>query len=288
MSSHFFDLGTLRQQADLAGDGNFPVVLLSHGTGGSPESMGWLARPLAKRGFVVIGPHHHGNCAVEAYRPEGFLCWWERAPDLSVMLTQLARSGPFAGRLDLDRVSAVGFSLGAYTVLLLAGAVGTMAQYLDWARNVPAFLDGPREMPDAAEQIPRLLKESSVFREAWDRQSKVVSDPRFKRIVVVAPPPPVRSFCPKSIEAITVPTLVITGEADIEAPSQHCADWLMYLNPQFQRLSFGDSVGHYSFLGLPAGPVLARDAHLFVDQPGLDRRDLHQRVVAAVLAHLAG
>jgi pimeloyl-ACP methyl ester carboxylesterase len=98
----------------------------------------------------------------------------------------------------------------------------------------------------------------------------------------------VRSFCPKSIEAITVPTLVITGEADIEAPSQHCADWLMYLNPQFQRLSFGDSVGHYSFLGLPAGPVLARDAHLFVDQPGLDRRDLHQRVVAAVLAHLAG
>lgn len=187
-SSPFLDLGDLRVQAELAADGPFPVVFLSHGTGGSPESLGWLASALAKQGFVVIGSHHHGNCTAEPYRPEGFLFWWERAPDLSVLLTQLARSGPFA------RVSAVGFSLGAYTVFPLAGAVGTMARYLDWAHDVPAFLDGPLEMPDAAQQIPRLLEESSVFREAWDRQSKAVTDPRVRRIVAIAPPPPVRSF----------------------------------------------------------------------------------------------
>jgi predicted dienelactone hydrolase len=82
----------------------FPVLLLSHGTGGTAASLAWLARGLARRGFFVIGVDHHGNTGSEPYRPEGFLCWWERARDLTVILDYHA-SGPFAGRLDLDRFS---------------------------------------------------------------------------------------------------------------------------------------------------------------------------------------
>lgn len=127
----FFDLGDVRANADLADGRMFPAILMSHGTGGSPESMGWLARRLAEAGYIVIGAHHHGNTAIEPYRPEGFLCWWERAADLSALLTTLAAEGPFAQRLDFDNVSAVGFSLGAYTVVALAGVVTSMERYLE-------------------------------------------------------------------------------------------------------------------------------------------------------------
>lgn len=153
----FFDPEDVRVDADLRDDAKFPVVLMSHGTGGSPEGMGWLARRLAQDGRVVIGAHHHGNTAREPYRPEGFLCWWERALDLSALLSKLDSKGPFATRLDLNRVSAVGFSLGGYTVLALAGAISSMDRYACWSSAVNLFTTGPREMPDAATHIPRLL-----------------------------------------------------------------------------------------------------------------------------------
>jgi len=63
----------------------FPVVLLSHGTGGSALQLGWLGRALAARGYVVAAVNHHGNTSREPYLPHGFLLWWERAKDLTAV-----------------------------------------------------------------------------------------------------------------------------------------------------------------------------------------------------------
>ena len=40
----FFDLGDVAVNAPISTDDTWPVVLLSHGTGGTAESIGWLAR----------------------------------------------------------------------------------------------------------------------------------------------------------------------------------------------------------------------------------------------------
>lgn len=264
----------------------FPVVLMSHGTGGSAEGTGWLARSLAQAGHIVIGAHHHGNTAREPYRPEGFLCWWERAADLSILLTILAERGPFAGRLDMDRVSAVGFSLGAYTVLALAGAVTSMSRYLEWASDFPSFQEGPREMPDAASHISELMQTSEPFRASWARQSDSFLDRRIRAVVAIAPPPPVRGFDPATVDAIETPVTLITGEADAEAPSQECADWLIQSNSRFRRWSVGRNVGHYTFLGFPAEPVSDDEAVLFQDNEGVSRASVHERVAQEVLSVL--
>jgi predicted dienelactone hydrolase len=51
----------------------YPIALLSHGTGGTVTHLEWLARDLARRGFIAIGVNHHGNNSAEPYRAEGFL-----------------------------------------------------------------------------------------------------------------------------------------------------------------------------------------------------------------------
>src|SRR5437016_14195836 len=64
----------------------YPIAMLSHGTGGTAMHLDWLARDLAGRGFIAVGVDHHGNTSAEPYRAEGFLAWWERARDLTLLL----------------------------------------------------------------------------------------------------------------------------------------------------------------------------------------------------------
>lgn len=282
-----FLLGDVVEGASPSGDRPvWPVVMLSHGTGGTAEGLGWLGCALARRGYIALAPNHHGNTALEAYKPEGFLCWWERAPDLSLLLTHLAGEGPFAGRLDLARVSAAGFSIGGYTVLTAAGARTSVDRFTEWGRDKGALGSGVREFPDIEERIPDLLENSEPFRRALERQGDDLGDARFKSIVAMAPAPPVRGFSEESVAGITVPVHIITSGADDIAPRADCADWLKALNPAFKLTSVGDQVGHYTFLG--PGSRLGRrlSPDVFTDKVGVDRAEVHARIVDLVVADL--
>lgn len=285
--TQFFETGDVLHDAVLAEAQQFPVVLLSHGTGGTPESLGWLARRLVGTGKIVIGAHHHGNTGSQPYRPEGFVCWWERAPDLSAILSHLADEGPFAGRLMTDSVSVIGFSLGCHTVLTMAGARSDMSLFSAWLDAEKLEMIGPREMPDAARHIPRLLDQSPAFQAAWSRQGAHLADNRVSQIIAIAPPPPVRAFDPGSVSAIATQALLITGEADKEAPTAYGADWLRRLNPSFAHVSMGAEVGHYSFLDAAIGPVPPEVSFLFADDDQVNRLSLHEKTGMAIDMALA-
>ena len=66
----------------------FPLILLSHGTGGSALMMAWLGTVLAAHGYIAAAVNHPGNNALEPYTLQGFSLGWERAVDL---LTQYPR-----------------------------------------------------------------------------------------------------------------------------------------------------------------------------------------------------
>ena len=265
----------------------FPVVLMSHGTGGTAAELAWLAHRLAGAGFIVIGVDHHGNTASEALRPEGFLCWWERAGDLSVILDRLAEDAFFAGRLDMARVSALGFSLGGHTVLALAGAITEVARFHDWAAATGAGI-GPRALPDLAAHIARLMRDSPVFRSSWERQSVSYRDPRMKAVVALAPAPPVRAFTPDSLAAVTVPVSLMVGEADHDAPAEVGAAWLYRHLPHGRLDLLGPDVGHLTLLNEGTEAGRASDPDRYIDAPGVDRRAVHDRVLRITLKALGG
>lgn len=278
----------LARNAELSTTNAWPLVLLSHGTGGSAASLSWLADRLVRAGHVCIGVDHHGNTATEPYRAEGFLCWWERALDLSLVLDRLSEVGSLDGRIDMKRIGVVGFSLGGHTALALMGAVTSMHRFERWrASTAMAGGAAPREFPDLARQLSRLQAESARFRRSWRRHGESLLDPRVARCVALAPAPPVRAFSPESLARISSPVLLLAGEADAEAPYDECALWLSRANPDFVLRSAGEHVGHYTFLpeclagGEGIEPVLCRD------RPGVARAAVHDETAWTIRAFLA-
>lgn len=111
-----------------------PIILLSHGHGNSNNLSSLngyapLANFYAAHGFVVIQPTHLSSKTlagiVDPNDPEAPLFWRSRAEDMKRILDGfdlIESSVPeLKGRMDRNRVAAVGHSLGGHTVGLLAG-----------------------------------------------------------------------------------------------------------------------------------------------------------------------
>jgi predicted dienelactone hydrolase len=118
--------------------GPWPLLVFSHGFDGCNTQITFLMEALAKGGYAVFAPNHRdSSCAAMMWptRPEapfGEVSEWsdatfrDRRNDIKRLLDGLAsdphyRSAPF----DWQHVGLVGYSLGGYTVLGVAGAWGS-------------------------------------------------------------------------------------------------------------------------------------------------------------------
>jgi predicted dienelactone hydrolase len=117
-----------------------------------------------------------------------------------------------------------------------------------------------------------------------ERHSDSYFDPRIKAVVALAPAPTLKSFTPESVAKITVPTTLIVGQNDEEAPHKLCALWLRENNRSFQVELLGREVGHYVFLpeATEAGKALEPD--ICRDPDGVDRAAIHDSVATTVEA----
>ena len=138
------------------------------------------------------------------------------------------------------------------------------------------------------QEIPILVSRSSRFRESWDRQGLIYADSRVSKCVAIAPAPPVRAFTPESVSDIKCPTLIISGEADTEAPFNECAVWLSLQNSTFLLRSAGKQVGHYTFLPKCTEHCTNLDPVLCVDHPSITQSIIHDEVASLIEGFLAG
>jgi predicted dienelactone hydrolase len=123
---------------------SYPVVMYSHGHGSHRQNNTGLAEELASRGYVVVAMDH--DDAFASAQSEGQLVLPERSPvdstecpivatayasivanrikDCLFVMDELSRLNTndalLEGRLDLERLGAVGFSFGGITVAELA------------------------------------------------------------------------------------------------------------------------------------------------------------------------
>ncbi|MFI7704321.1 alpha/beta hydrolase family protein [Nonomuraea sp. NPDC049480] len=117
----------VRVSAPATGD-ELPVIVFSHGFGGSLDSYAPLVDFWVARGFVVVQPTHLDSRTLNVTPddPRHPQIWRFRVEDLTRIVDQLdlieASLAGLAGRLDRSRIAAAGHSWGAQTASMLLGA----------------------------------------------------------------------------------------------------------------------------------------------------------------------
>lgn len=116
-------------------DTRAPVVVFSHGLGGSRNGYVYLGEQWAGRGYISVHLQHIGSDD-SVFRDGGGLQGLQRAAsnpmnginrikDVTFALNQLDKAnvddGPLKGRLDLKRIGMAGHSYGAFTTMAVAG-----------------------------------------------------------------------------------------------------------------------------------------------------------------------
>jgi len=107
-------------------DGVHPVVLFSHGMGGTTRAQAWLASGLAERGAIVVSVNHPHSTWGDFDMSEG-VKHWSRVADLSAALDAVLADPDFEDHIDISRIMAAGFSFGGWTALSMGGMTGNHA-----------------------------------------------------------------------------------------------------------------------------------------------------------------
>lgn len=125
----------VRIYAPKTSSGPVPVIIFSHGLGGSREGYSYVGNYWAAHGFISVHVQHPGSdsgllktgqpmqAAKKAMTsPDNLI---NRPKDISFAIDQLtalnAASGPWHNRFDLNRIGVAGHSFGAYTTMAIAG-----------------------------------------------------------------------------------------------------------------------------------------------------------------------
>lgn len=178
-------------------EGSFPLVLISHGSGGSIGNLDWLAIRLAAAGFIVAGPNHPGTTRGDSTPPDTTKLW-QRSADLSDVLTALSADPAWAPHIDRKHVGALGFSLGGHTVMAVAGVRADREAY---AR----YCDEEKTMADCVWFASGKVDLRGTDKHLFEQSNR---DPRIRSVVAIDPSV-VRAFTSESLRSIDIPVHII-------------------------------------------------------------------------------
>jgi predicted dienelactone hydrolase len=251
----------------------YPLIMISHGNGGNRLSLEWLAQHLVQSGYVVAAVDHWGNThnnkiGIEFVKP------WERPLDISFSLTKLLGNKNFKAMINEDKIGALGFSYGGYTVLALAGAVinyDILLEYYNTPKGKKEINSIP-EFPNLSVQLnnPALIE--------MMRCIPNLKDKRFKAFFAISPGTAMGFNKRKQFQEIHSPVYIIGTESDNITPVDSYARKYHKLIVHSEYYEFKGKAGHYIMLAEANDKLKKEDPVLFTDHPSVNRKKVHLKV----------
>ena len=260
-------------------DGVKPVVVVSHGSGGNAPRLGWLTTRLARSGFIVIGTNHPGATSMDS-DPFQLTDVWKRAADVSALLDYL-QSGSSVVSADMDRVTALGFSLGGPNAMGLAGLQLSKDAFVDYCDRLP-------EQADCAWTAQAGVDHSDIDAALYEQSNR---DDRVGAIVLVDPAQTL-ALETSGIADMRLPTLLVNlGSVDVP-PAVNAVDLADAL-PNAQYYSIDGPHVHFSFLAECSrlGKIvigLAGEENICAERGAKPRGEIHSELVGVIKGFLEG
>ena len=242
-----------------------PLVVISHGHGGSYAGHFDTALALADAGFVVAALSHNGDSWRDQSNPTAI---WERPRQLKLLTDYMLGAWSDHGRLDANRVGAFGFSAGGFTVLTAAGGEPDLRTIADHCKAHPAF-----EVCQIVAQHPLPLDTEIVW----------THDIRIKAVVSAAPALGF-AFETKGLAAVRQPVQLWRAENDQVLPHPYYAEAVRLALPEPPETHVVADAGHYDFLAPCSAKLAARVPAVCTSKPGFDRAAFHEHFDHDVVA----
>lgn len=256
-----------------------PLVVLSHGYGGSWRNLNWLASALVQQGYIVAAPDHPGTTTFNKDAAQAATLW-ERPRDLSRVIDALIADPQLAGRIDAKRIAAIGHSLGGWTISALAGGRFDARQF---------------EKDCRTHSSPRACDLAGELGLGDTKLERNMADPRIATFVSLDLGL-ARGFSQKSLADIHVPFLVIGAGTDIgDMPARLESGYLAQHLPKATStyVEIPDAM-HFSFMQLckPDAVALIEEETpgdgIVCKEGGTRRREeIHREVAFLVIGFLA-
>lgn len=253
-------------------EGRFPLVMISHGSGGSNLTHRTLGRHLAMNGFVVCMPEHPFNNRHNNELQYTIQNMIYRPRHIRMAIDEIFSHEKFKSHLDFENVAIIGHSVGGYTALALAGG----------APHTQALVALCQKTAQTNEPYwITLLRKNGIT----SQSITVTADHRVKALVLFAPD--VSLFMSEgALRNVHVPALLLVAEKDY-MPQETIAVLRDGL-PERAQLTHRviKNAGHYSFLSPFPEAMQSRVGEAAKDPDGFEREQFHHEMNAEVLSFL--
>lgn len=240
-----------------------PLVVFSHGQGGTRLGHHDTATALADAGFLVASVNHPGDTFGDDASASEVGIFESRPADVSRVITHMLEQWKDRQLIDAQSVGVFGFSRGGYTALALVGAEPSRAA------SAERFCGSWRSW-----LIPICRKLGKA-----DAALKARADSRVKAVVAVDP---LNLFAASSFKAVKAPVQLwaseLGGDGVELAHTQLIQRWL----PTPPEFHLAKGAGHFVFL-VPCPEAFRKEAGRICEDPsGVSRENVHASMNQAV------
>jgi predicted dienelactone hydrolase len=249
--------------------GRMPLIVMSHGTGGSALDSVRLAMDLAKAGFVVAALEHTGDNYRDRSRSFVRANFLARPLQVGAAIDFLTKAWRHKAAIDPARIGMFGHSAGGTTSLIIGGGRFDWGQVRRYCIENPAIwgCQGGRSVNLAASQAE------------LDPPAIAAADPRVRALVIAAPAM-TKGFAPAGLTKPRIPVQLWVAGKDAIVPDSGQVTSLMRARPELHDVT---NAGHFSFLAPCSDRLRAQAPAICADPQGFDRSAFQQQFARKIV-----